>query len=366
MGIYSELGVRSVINGWGTITKIGGSTMAPAVLQAMNEAARNYVDIAALHAAAGVRIASLLGVEACCVTSGAAAGIAISAAACMSRGDIVKRLQLPDTRGMPDEAIVLKCHRTLYDQALLLSGAKIVEVGATSFACPEQVEAAISERTALFFYAAEAEAMRGSLDLAVLTPMLKRRGIPTVVDAAAEIPPKENIHKYLRKGADLAIFSGGKELRGPQSSGLILGRKDLIAACDANCCPNHSIGRPMKIDKESIAGIVKAVELFAAKDYGKQVYLWEEMVHRIVSSLRDCPGVEAREGKPAEPGVQPADLLRAYVRPTRMSAVTLQQRLIDGDPSICTGLSGDEIAINPQCLEEDEVQAVIRAIEATA
>jgi Selenocysteine synthase [seryl-tRNASer selenium transferase] len=366
MGIYEELGVRPAINAWGTITKIGGSTMAPEVVAAMCEAARNYVDIAAFHTAAGARIAKLLGAEACCVTSGAAAGIAVSAAACMARTDVAKRLQLPDTRGMPNEAIILKCHRTLYDQAISLSGAKVVEVGTASFACPEQVEAALSERTAFFFYAAESETMRGSIDLATLTPMMKERGIPTVVDAAAEIPPKENVLKYLKKGADLVIFSGGKELRGPQSSGLILGCKDLIAACDANCCPNHSIGRPMKVDKESIAGIVKAVELFAAKDYAAQTLAWEDMVHRIVAALRDCPGVEAREGKPTEPGVQPADLLRAFVRPKRMGAADLQRRLIDGEPSVYSGLSGEEVVINPQCLEPNEVPAVIRAIaEAT-
>jgi L-seryl-tRNA(Ser) seleniumtransferase len=328
----------------------------------MQEAAQSYVEIATLHEAAGKRIAEVLGVEACCITCGAAAGIAIAAAACMSRGDIAKKLQLPDTTGMPDEALVLKCHRTLYDQALLLSGVKIKEVGTTSFACIEQVEAAVSDRTALFFYASEAEPMRGSIDLKLLAPIMKKRGIPVVVDAAAEIPPKSNIRKHLSMGADLVIFSGGKELRGPQSSGLILGTKELIAACDVNCCPNYSVGRAMKIDKETIAGIVKAVELFAAKDYDRQIEQWEKMVHLMAGELSKNPQAVVREGCPTEPGIQPADLLRAYVKPLRKSAEQLHAELLELNPQIYTGLSGEELAINPQCLEEEEIPALVKAI----
>jgi L-seryl-tRNA(Ser) seleniumtransferase len=359
--IYERLHVKTAINAWGTVTKVGGSRMAPEVLEAMYEASRHYVEIASLHEAAGRHIARLLNVEACCVTCGAAAGIAVSAAACMTRGDTAKTLQLPDTSGMPDEALVLKSHRTLYDQALLLSGIKVREIGTTSFACPEQVQAAVSDRTALFFYASEAEPMRGSIGLDQIVPLMKPHGIPIVVDAAAEIPPKSNIRKYLDMGADLTIFSGGKELRGPQSSGLILGSAELIAACDANCCPNYSIGRAMKIDKETIAGIVKAVELFAAKDYDRQTEVWESMVRRIRSELSKNPHAAVREGFPTEPGIQPADILRVYVKPTRKSAAKLHGELLARDPQIYTGLFGKELAINPQCLEEEEIPALVEA-----
>lgn len=361
MNVYEQLGVKTIINGWGTITKIGGSVMAPEVAAAMAEASKHYVEIAALHEAAGKRIAELLGVEACCVTSGAAAAIAISAAACMAGVDEAKILQLPDTAGMKGEALALKCHRTLYDQALLLSGIKVREVGTTSFASAAQVEYAISERTAMFFYASEAEPMRGSIPLPDLMPILKKHGVPVVVDAAAEVPPKSNIAKYLDYGADLVLFSGGKEIRGPQSSGLILGTKEMVAACDANCCPNYSIGRSMKIDKETIVGIVKAVELFAAKDYGKQIAEWEDMVHRMAASLRKNPHARVREGTPVEPGIQPADLLRCYVEPLRKSAKRLHAELIALNPSVYAGLSGRELAINPQCLLESEIPALVEA-----
>ena len=205
-----KLGVPTLINGLGTVTRIGGSLMAPGVIEAMREASLHFVDMNEFHREAGKHIAKLLGSEGCCITCGAAAGLAISAAACMTRGDAAKKLQLPDTAGMKHEAIMLKAHRILYDQALRLSGAKIVEVGVTSSALPAQVEAAIGEQTALFVYVAEAEPMRGSVPLPQLIPILKKHGIPVLVDAAAEIPPRENFLKYLDMGADLVTFSGGK------------------------------------------------------------------------------------------------------------------------------------------------------------
>jgi L-seryl-tRNA(Ser) seleniumtransferase len=361
--IYKQLNVKTLINAWGTVTKVGGSKMAPEVLEAMAEASKHYVEIATLHEEAGKYIAKCLKVEGCCITCGAAAGIAIAAAACMTRGDRAKILQLPDTAGMPDEALVLKCHRTLYDQALLLSGAKVKEIGTTSFACVEQVEAAFSDRSAFFFYASEAEPMRGSIDLRQIIPLMKKRNVPVIVDAAAEIPPKSNIHKYLDMGADLVIFSGGKELRGPQSSGLILGKTELIADCDANCCPNYGVGRAMKIDRETIAGITKAIELFVAKDYDRQTTIWEAMAHRISKDLSGNSNAVIREGFPTEPGIQPADLLRVYVRPLRKTAEELHAELLKLDPQVYTGLSGKELAINPQCLEEEEIPLLVKAFE---
>lgn len=362
MNIYQKLGVKTLINGLGTVTKVSGSLMAPEVMEAMAEASKHYVEINALHKAAGEYIAKLLDSEACCITCGAAAGIAISAAAGIAGAHPAKKLQLPDTRGMKDEIIIIKCHRTLYDQALLLSGGKVVEIGATSFALPEQVEEAINERTALFFYAAEAEPMRGSISLPKLMPILKKHNIPVVVDAAAEIPPKSNMTKYQKMGADLVIFSGGKELRGPQSSGLILGRKDLIEACDENCCPNYSIGRAMKIDKETIAGITRAVELFVEKDYDAQMKKWTEMSNFMANELSKNPNAAVRTGYPQEPGIQPADILRVYIKPGNKSSKEIYDSLLALNPQIYTDERGGEIVINPQCLKDSEIETVIKAM----
>jgi len=363
MSIYDELGIKKIINGLGTITKIGGSKMAPEVLAAMNEAAGYYVDIITFHEKAGEKIAKMLGCEGVCITAGAAAGIAISAAACMTKGEIAKTLQLPDTTGMPSEVLVLKCHRTLYDQALLLSGAQVREIGATSSAIIEQVETAVSEKTAMFFYIAEAERMRGSIPLPEIALILKKHNIPIVVDAAAELPPKSNITKYLDQGADLVIFSGGKEFRGPQSSGIILGKKQLIRACEANCCPNYSIGRSMKIDKETIAGIVKAIELFVKKDYTQEMERWESMVSQMFSSFSTLYDIKVRRGFPVEPGIRPVDIPRVYIKPLHICSKEIQDSLMNLDPAIYVDVQREEVAINPQCLEDDEVNVVIDAVK---
>lgn len=360
--IYSTLGVKKVIDAWGTVTKIGGSRMDPRVLETMTEASKSFVEMDELHQKAGEHIAKLLEVESCCITCGASAGIAISAAACMTGFNPVNSYQLPDTTGMKDEILILKCHRTLYDQALLLSGAKIKEIGTTSYVFPEQIENAINEKTVAFFYVTEAEGMRGSIQFEKIVEVCNKYNIPIIVDSAAEIPPKSNIRRYLDTGASLVIFSGGKELRGPQSSGLILGKKELIAACDLNSAPNYGIGRPMKIDKENICGIVKAIELFVEKDYELQMKIWEAYVMQLMDGLSKNSNIKLRTGYPDEPGVQPTCILRLYIRPTKMPVDLLHKKLIEGNPRIYTHIYKEEIVLNPQCLEEKELQIVIDAI----
>ena len=362
MGIYEELQVKKVVNAWGTVTKLGGSLMPPEVLRAMREAADSFVNMDELHGAAGRRIAELLGVEAACVTCGAAAGLAVATAACMTGSRKSFAYQLPDTTGMKDEILVLKCHRDLYDQSMLLTGARFVEIGVTSHAFLQQIEDRISDRTAAFFFTCEAETMRGSIPFHEIAELCARRGIPIIVDAAAEIPPKENVRRYLDMGARFVVFSGGKELRGPQASGLILGSKEDIAACDLNCCPNYGIGRAMKVDKENICGLVKAVELFAAKDYGRQMEIWDAYARRMYESLSSCKALSVSLGHPQEPGVQPACILRVFVRPLTMTSDALFARLAARNPAVYTFLYRDTVVLNPQCLEEEELPLVTDAI----
>ena len=362
MSIYEQLHLKTLVNALGTVTKIGGSTMPMAVRQAMVEAGEHYVEINTLHKAAGEHIAALVGAEACCVTCGAAAGLAISTAACIARDNAAHRMQLPDTTGLRNEILVLKCHRIMYDQALLLSGAHFIEVGRTSCALLAEVGSAITDRTAAFFYASEAEPMRGSIPLETIAPLMKARGIPVIVDAAAELPPKRNLKRFLERGADLVVFSGGKEIRGPQSSGLILGRKDLIEACDACCCPNYGIGRCMKIDKETIAGITKAVELFMAKDYEAQDRIWTDMSQRMAAAIETVGKAQVRLGYPQEPGIQPVGILRVYIKPDRKPAREIHDALLTLDPQLYTDVQGGELVLNPQCLCESELDYVITSV----
>jgi len=363
MSIYSKLGIKPGINACGTVTRLGGTRLLPEVTEAMAEAAVSFVPMHEFHKKAGEYVAGLLGVEACCITCGAAAGLAVSAAACMTRGGSQKVLQLPDTSGMPNEILMLSAHRILYDQALCLSGAVIREAGLKTFTSPEQLEAAINSNTALFVYVAEREKESGSVPLPDIVPVLKQNGIPIAVDAAAELPPVENIRRYLDMGADLVIFSGGKELRGPQASGLILGSREFIDACIANCCPNYSIGRSMKISKETVAGLVAAVEIFVKKDYKTQIDRWKEMTLKIYEALKDRDDVRTRTGYPTEPGVQPAVILRAYIKPVEMTAAMLQTKLLTAEPPVYVDINGDEIVLNPQCLELNELEPLLETLQ---
>ena len=362
MDIYDRLGVRKVINAFGTITAIGGSLMEPEILEAMAEAGRHYVDLNSFHKAAGQYIAGLLKVEACCITCGAAAGVAIGTAACMTRGRPDRCLQLPNTAGMKNEIVMLKGHRIPYDQGMCLTGAEIVEAGRTAYTLIEDVESSINENTAMVFYVAEAETMRGSLPFEQVLAVAKERGVPVLVDAAAEIPPTSNITRFLEAGADMVVLSGGKELRGPQSSGLILGKQSFIDACDRNCCPNYGIGRSMKIDKETIAGLIRAIELFIERDYGARQSEWTRMSETMAEKLRECPHAVISTGFPEPPLIQPVSILRVYVRPLQKSAAELHARLLERDPQIHTHLHNDKIVINPQCLLQSEMDAVTSAV----
>lgn len=360
--VYARLGVRPVLNAWGTVTRVGGSRMHPDVLRAMDEASTSFVDLGELHAAAGRRVAQLLDADAACITCGAAAGLAIAAAACIAGTDRASILRLPDTAGLRDEVIVLKSHRILYDQAVLLAGARFVEVGVTSAAEISQLIAAITPRTAMVLYVAEAMPLRGSIALREVTRALEGTGIPVVVDAAAELPPRRNLRAFLDDGADLVVVSGGKELRGPQSSGMILGRADLIEACSANAFPNYGIGRAMKTDRETIVGLVRAVELYLERDEAADLERWGGMTDSMVRLLDAHPGLSARRGFPTEPGVQPVSIPRAYVSCVGVASSELLARLRAGEPSVVASLDGDELVLNPQCLADDEVQRVVDAV----
>jgi L-seryl-tRNA(Ser) seleniumtransferase len=334
--------------------------MPPEVLEAMRQASRAYVDLEELLRRAGERIAELVGAEGAFITSGAAAALAVAAAACMAGTDPQSIRRLPDSSGMRNEILMLKAHRFGFDQAVRQAGARIVEVGRPERALPGEIEAALGERSAAWLYLAEAQELPGSLPLQEIVRLTRRGSIPLIVDAAAELPPVANLRSYLEKGADLVLFSGGKDLRGPQSSGLILGRKDLIAACAANGCPNYSIGRPMKVDKESICGLLRAVELYVARDFEAERCSWEEMVALLVRRLSGIAGVRGRRDFPTPPGIQPSGIPRAYVEidPSRsgLTAAQVCRKLRDGDPGIEVQLEGDCLVLNPQLLSMAEAR----------
>ena len=225
-----RLGVRPVIHGSGTTTRYGGSLLRPEVLEAMREASQALVNLDELNEAAGAAIARMLGAEAAFVTAGASSGLILQAAACIAGDDPAKITRLPDTRGMRNEIVIQRAHRFAYDQAYRVAGGVLVEIGLARRTQPFELEDAITERTAAVAHLISPfTSPPGILPLDQVVAIAHRRGVPVIVDAASMLPPRENLTKFLRLGADLVSFSGGKGIRGPQSTGILAGRRDLCA-----------------------------------------------------------------------------------------------------------------------------------------
>ena len=216
--------------------------------------------------------------------------------------DADKRARLPYTDGLKNEVIVHKHGRVGYDFAIRQAGGKLVEIGTKEGTAPEELERAINDRTAAIFYFYNVTRMGGQVPLEQGIEIAKRRGVPLIVDAAAQIPPVENLWRFTDMGADLAIFSGGKGLCGPQSSGLVLGRKDLIEACAFNACPRAFIGRPMKVGKEELVGMMAAVKWYLGLDHEGLMARYEDQVQTSIAACADLPHTSAQRNFPSEAG----------------------------------------------------------------
>jgi L-seryl-tRNA(Ser) seleniumtransferase len=367
----NPFGVRPVINASATLTALGGSLMPPSVLEAMTEGAAHFVDLPELHDHVGERLAALTRNEAACVTSGAAAAITLTVASCVGE----------PAQAFPADAevVMFAGQRNGYDYAARLTGARIVEVGPSV----GELRAALVRRPAcvLWFagahYAADAlpieEVVRVARELVSTGPttadtpgLTGPPAVPVIVDAAAQIPPVSSLWRFTTElGADAVILSGGKGLRGPQSSGLVLGKRWIVDRCRAHASPNQQIGRGMKVGKEELLGLYAAVEWTLEQDEEALLAGYEQIVDRWIAGLRDVPGVVAERGYPSEAG-QPHG--RAVVRLLTTSGWTrdgLVQALWDGDPRIAVGVFGvpdDAIALNPQTIEPGEELVVLDAL----
>jgi D-glucosaminate-6-phosphate ammonia-lyase len=363
--VYQKLGVRPVIHGAGTTTRYGGSLMRPETIAAMQEASQAFVNIDELNEAAGTAIARMLGAEAAFVTGGAAAGLVLQAAACMTGDDLANVARLPDTTGMKNEFIIQRPHRFMYDQAFRVAGGVLVEIGIGRRTAPYELEGAINEKTAgVIYLVSPFTSPPGILHFEEACQIAHRHGVPVVVDAASMLPPRENLFKYLRMGADLVNFSGGKGIRGPQSTGMLAGRQDLIRAAVLNSSPNQGVGRAAKTSKEEIVGLVTALELFLAEDEEAEMNRYREVCTSIVDAMRDIPGIRAVVEQDAVNRVLPHAVV--YFEPSwdGPSGHAIQVAVAQGDPHIYVqqgphqGGYFDEIAIDPINLQSGDEESI--------
>lgn len=362
MNIYESLGIRPVLNAAGPLTRLSGTILHPEVVAAMAEAAAACVRMEELQAAAGRELADATGAAAGYVTAGAAAGLALGAAACIAGLDPAAMDRLPETTGLRDEIVIQRAHLTAYTHALRLAGARLVEVGYLGYpgqggTWSWQIEAGIGARTAAVAFSVGRTP--GTVALPEIVAIAHRHGLPVIVDAAASLPPVDNLRRFIAAGADLVAFSGGKAIGGPQATGILVGRADLIASValqhqdmDVHPAtwtergrylatggligpPHHGLGRPMKVGKEAIAGLIVALRRFLAQDQQAARRFDEERLAVIVEALGDIPGVQAALlADEAAPRPYATALVRIDERVLGRSVEALVNELDTGDPSV--------------------------------
>ncbi len=331
-GVYAGLGVRPLINAAGTYTMLSASLMPREVVAAMEEASQQHVVILELQEAVGKRISALVGSDAAMVTAGCAAALTLATAACVCGTDPDKIRLVPASNRMKNEVIFQKSHRFGYDHAIRNVGVKIIEVESRS-----ELEAAINERTALLFYLNLADS-KGQVKRQEFVEIARKAGIPTLIDAAADLPPAQNLTAFLKMGFDLVAFSGGKGLRGPQCSGLLLGRKDLIQAALLNGVPySDTVGRIAKVGKEEIVGLWKAVELYVKRDHEAEWQEWEQRVEYIARELKGIKSVQTGRFVPEIANQVPHLAVTWDAKALKLPRADFERNLREGNPRIETG-----------------------------
>ena len=391
MSVYEEFGVPTIINVSGASTRVGGALMPGVVVDAMAAAAAESVSMVELQAGASRYIAAVTGAEAGYVTAGASSALTLGAAAIMAGLSPAAMDRLPDTTGLRSEFIIAREHRNGYDHAARVAGASLVEVGMNEVVANAGVrrteaweyEAAITDRTAAIYYG------QGPLSeppLAEVVEVARRHGIPVLVDAAGELPPKENLRAFIGAGADLVAFSGGKALRGPQSSGILCGRRDLIASValqhldmdeffeiwdpprdlipknELPGIPRHGIGRGFKVAKEEVIGLLAALRNFVEGGLEESFEQQRRYLEYVVDGLSGLP-VDPVVDVPEEGS--PVLRIELDEPALGMTAFEVSHRLKSGEPRVFVqevGLPAGVLTVHPLNLDQPRTEALTEAL----
>jgi len=327
--IYSRLGVRTFINAYGTLTTLSGTLMPPEVKRAMEDASLHFVGIHELQKKVGERLAELTGAEAAFVTAGASAALCLATCAVTAGADPANIDRLPDLTGMKSEIVIQRIHRNSYDHAFRMVGVKLIEAETA-----DELRRAITDHTAALAMVLSHNSLGHKVELDEMISIAHAARLPLILDAAAEIPPAENLSKFVKMGADLVAFSGGKELRGPQCSGLLLGRKDLVEAAYANSAPHNRFARIAKVGKEEIVGLLTAVELFLKQDDAAERRRREGVLRRVAERLKGLPTVKTEFIPNLDPSHSPRLSVEWDEAKVGLTVAQMVARLREGDPAI--------------------------------
>src|SRR5215813_8409278 len=381
---YAALGVRRRINAAGALTRLGGAVMAPEVVAAMAAASRGSVDIGDLQDAASDRIAAATGAEAGMVTTGAAAALTLAAAAAIARWDVAKMAALPHVAA---DILLPRTHRTGYAHALAASGARLVDIGHNDRGTGAgvrgleawEIESALSSSVVAVAFSANATSLA---DLPTVAATCRSAGVPLIVDAAAQLPPKENLKRFIALGADLVAFSGGKALGGPQASGILAGRRELVASAllqqldmdvspdtwtpprmvdraNLRGVPHHGIGRGFKAGKEEIVGLLVALDRFVKADDGAANAALEARLRAIAGQLK---GLDVKLVPASVTGRVPV-LEIAFA-----DALGVSARLQKGDPPVHLSerhAPRGVLTVDPQVLLAEHDALLVAALRST-
>ncbi len=327
--IVAELGCRTFINAAGTYTRLTASRMPDEVVEAIRIAATKFCDLNELQTQVGESIASRLRCEAAMVSAGCASALTLATAACVAGDDPENIKRLPDTEGMKGEVIIQKGHRLGYDHAIRNVGVTLVEVETR-----EEMEKAVNDETAMMAFI-NTKAPDGQVQHEEFVEVARAKGVPTLIDAAADIPPVENLWRFTEMGFDLVAFSGGKGLRGPQSAGLLLGRGDLIAAARLNNSPNSdTVCRTNKVNKEELVGMLAALELYLDQDHKAVWADWEGRCDRIAAAVADVEGVSTETFVPEIANAAPHLRISWDAGARGLTPAQASDAMRDGEPSI--------------------------------
>ncbi len=356
---FKELGLRTFINAAGTYTALTASLPHPEVIKAINYSALQFVKLEDLQDKVGERLAELLQCEFAMVTAGAASAITLGTAGIVTGGDWDKIAQIPnDMTGMKTEVIIQKTHRVGYDHAIRNCGLKVIEVESA-----KELEAAINNNTAMMWFL-NASNFLGKVRDEEFVAIAKRHQIPTMIDCAADVPPVEMLWKHTKMGFDLVCFSGGKGLRGPQSAGLLLGKKALVTAARRNAPPNgNTVGRGMKVNKEEILGMLVAIEQYLSRDHQKDWKLWESQVNLIYDAATSVPGVIGEKHVPQIANHVPSLNIKIDQSKVNMTCDQLRIALREGHPSIETVGDASTLGITTWMMIPGEERTVAKRIK---
>lgn len=370
MTSFEDLGIRPVINARGHLTMLGGTLLSERVRAAMDGASRSFVDLPSLQRVAGERIAAVTGNEAAVVCPGAAAGMLLSVLACCASDEA--SIATWTSSGCPDRPTVAipRMHRLPIDHGLRLSGVELVEFGDALATTRAHLEYVLDSRTAAVIWVEGAFLRAHPLDLAAVLEACRPRNIPVIVDAAAQLPPAENLRRFTEAGASLAVFSAGKAMRGPQNGGIVVGNRHLVDAIHRWSSPNATPARPLKVTKEVLVGTVAAVEDFIAQDHDAERARCEALVAYWLDSLAGVAHVAVSRAFP-NVGGQPIPRVSLFVKADApFSGAELAVALLAGEPSVAVehDMHNDEVSLCPDTvLDDDEARQVVRStLEALA